>query len=113
MKDFTQSDIKRMAASKLVPATTPIRQITIGKLWGHAKEAETDRLGVSSIICRTDKGRAMLQAIEADMHLAPISQEQATKGNNGFANPPRKAPLARPIVLQELAQLTASQLCKR
>ncbi|MBR1978642.1 MAG: hypothetical protein IJ985_03980, partial [Akkermansia sp.] len=31
MKDFTQSDIKRMAASKLVPATTPVRQITIGK----------------------------------------------------------------------------------
>ncbi len=87
--------------------------LSLGDFWGHAKEAETDRLGVSSIICRTDKGRAMLQAIEADMHLAPISQEQATKGNNGFANPPRKAPLARPIVLQELAQLTASQLCKR
>lgn len=31
MKDFTQSDIKRMAASKLVPASTPIRRITIGK----------------------------------------------------------------------------------
>ena len=87
--------------------------LSLGDFWGRAHDAETDRLGVSSIICRTDKGREMLQAIEAEMHLAPISQADVTKGNDGFANPPRTAPPARPIVLQELEHLTASQLCKR
>lgn len=87
--------------------------LSLGDFWGHAKEAEVDRLGVSSIICRTDKGREMLQAVAEQMHLAPISQVDVTKGNDGFANPPRRAPLARPIVLQELEHSTVSALCKR
>lgn len=87
--------------------------LSLGDYWGHPGDSQIDKLGVSSVICHTEKGTQILQAISDVVHLSAISKADILRHNDGFANPPRTIPEAREHILKELETCTASELCSR
>lgn len=62
-----------------------VSDLTIGDAWGSELPDEEKRKGISLILCQTEKGRQLLEAMH--LHLLPVDLQKAVQANTQLRRP--------------------------
>lgn len=86
--------------------------ISLGDFWGRSAQAD-EKDGVSLLITHTEKGKAALAAVTAQLHLKPEKEENLLRANGGLA--PHRAPMptARAFFIRDVGTNQLNSLLQR
>ena len=80
-----------------------LSDITCADNWGHEDTAGDDsHLGISSIICHTCKGDALIKQLADTSSITPISLQEAIAKNGGLTTKKESIPSERDTILKQL-----------
>lgn len=84
--------------------------LTIGDFWGAEKSHPelADGMGTSLVICRTQKGQALLEGIGDQARILPLSREEA---DQIALREPAKETILRKLLMQDFARKDGNGRC--
>lgn len=84
-----------------------VSDLTLGDSWGSDLPEEEQKLGISLILCMTEKGKRLLNM--AELHLEDVDIENAIKNNHQLEMPSLR-PKGRDIFFEELGYRSFNML---